>query len=412
MIAAIVERHADEASFLWSLRAAAALAPHHRLASLCELDERVEANLDGLRVAGDVGWKICARALDEEEPGTIFAATVLAVERGDLEGVAAILDAAGATPGLAQGIVSGLGWIAFETIRGILPGLLHPTCPPPLHAIGIAACSVHRQDPGPMLAYSLLSDDLALRARALRAVGELGQVHLLADVQSQLDAADDECRFFAAWSAALFGDPRAVEVLWGFARSGGRRADRASALLMRRVDPAAAPARIEALAGLPATRRAAVTAAGALGDPARIPWLIEGLTDPAIARLCGESLTMITGVDLAAEHLTVRAPADVDAGPSDDPADDRVAADPDEHLPWPDVDGVKAWWARHALDLPRGRRFLLGKPLESEWLQRVLREGKQRQRAAAALELAILGRGRPLFEVRAPGFAQAIALGS
>ena len=32
--------------------------------------------------------------------------------------------------------------------------------------------------------------------------------------------------------------------------------------------------------------------------------------------------------------------------------------------------------------------------------------GYQRQRAAAALELAILKPGRPLFEVRAPGWRQ------
>ena len=36
----------------------------------------------------------------------------------------------------------------------------------------------------------------------------------------------------------------------------------------------------------------------------------------------------------------------------------------------------------------------------------VLKTGRQRQRAAAALELAILQPGKPLFNVRAPGFRQ------
>ena len=36
----------------------------------------------------------------------------------------------------------------------------------------------------------------------------------------------------------------------------------------------------------------------------------------------------------------------------------------------------------------------------------VLRNGRQRQRAAAALELALQQPGQPLFEVRAPGFRQ------
>lgn len=38
--------------------------------------------------------------------------------------------------------------------------------------------------------------------------------------------------------------------------------------------------------------------------------------------------------------------------------------------------------------------------------QHVLRHGYQRQRAAAAIELAMMKPGQPLFEVRAPGFCQ------
>ena len=40
-------------------------------------------------------------------------------------------------------------------------------------------------------------------------------------------------------------------------------------------------------------------------------------------------------------------------------------------------------------------------------LRDVLKNGYQRQRAAAALELAIREPGKPLYEVRAPGFRQA-----
>jgi len=46
-----------------------------------------------------------------------------------------------------------------------------------------------------------------------------------------------------------------------------------------------------------------------------------------------------------------------------------------------------------------------------EWLKTVLRDGRQRQRAAAALELAIRQPGTPLFNVKAPGFRQIELLG-
>lgn len=51
----IVSQHAEEAAFLWLLRDRAVYAPHYSLADLSELDDRVEAHLDGLRIAGDAG---------------------------------------------------------------------------------------------------------------------------------------------------------------------------------------------------------------------------------------------------------------------------------------------------------------------------------------------------------------------
>ena len=50
-------------------------------------------------------------------------------------------------------------------------------------------------------------------------------------------------------------------------------------------------------------------------------------------------------------------------------------------------------------------------PITLEWLRRVLRDGRQRQRAAATLELAIRQPGTPLFNVKAPGFRQIELLG-
>ncbi|MBW2737521.1 MAG: hypothetical protein JRE64_01460, partial [Deltaproteobacteria bacterium] len=55
VIESIVEQHAEEAAFLWLLRDAAVQAPHYSLNDLADMDERVEANNDGLRVAGEAG---------------------------------------------------------------------------------------------------------------------------------------------------------------------------------------------------------------------------------------------------------------------------------------------------------------------------------------------------------------------
>jgi uncharacterized protein (TIGR02270 family) len=84
--------------------------------------------------------------------------------------------------------------------------------------------------------------------------------------------------------------------------------------------------------------------------------------------------------------------------------------DPDEHLPWLDPALIRKWWTKHNSRFQKGTRYLLGKPMSIEWLRQVLRSGRHRQRAAAALELAIRQPGQPLFEVRAPGFRQQAVL--
>jgi len=85
--------------------------------------------------------------------------------------------------------------------------------------------------------------------------------------------------------------------------------------------------------------------------------------------------------------------------------------DPDDNLPWPELALVQKWWDKNRGQFQNGTRYLLGKPMTVEWLKTVLRDGRQRQRAAAALELAIRQPGQPLFNTAAPGFRQQQILG-
>ena len=127
---------------------------------------------------------------------------------------------------------------------------------------------------------------------------------------------------------------------------------------------------------------------------------------PELARIAGEAFTMIIGVDIAYEDLEGEWPEGFEAGPTEDPADENVDMDPDEDLPWPNPELINKWWHARRSEFQPGTRYLLGKPMSRDCLQDVLRNGRQRQRAAAALELVIQQPGQPLLEVRAPGFRQ------
>ncbi|GJG86592.1 hypothetical protein tb265_17730 [Gemmatimonadetes bacterium T265] len=421
VIARFVAQHADDAAFLWSVRDGRLRAPHVALSDLRRHDERIEAHLDGLRIAGDAGWAVCREALAEQEPGEVFAAAVLAFESARVDRIRDALTEARAGPPLARAAVSALGWLPTRPACGLAERLT-TAADPVLQRIGLAALAVHRVDPGVALGRALTADDPALLARALRAAGELGRADTLPLVRAHCVAENPAVRVEAAWSAALLArDPAAVALLLRVvevpAPSNGanrdvRRRDRMLHLAVRRLDPAPALHWVQHLAAHVDLQRDAIAAAGALGDPALVPWLLDLMRAAPLARVAGAAFTDITGADIGREQLRGSPPPDFHAGPTEDPDDENVTLDPDEHLPWPNPAAVEHWWTHHRASLPAGTRHLLGRPITDDWLAHVLRHAHQPQRAATALELALRHPGTPLFEVRAPGSRQQRALGA
>jgi uncharacterized protein (TIGR02270 family) len=400
----VLAQHAEDAAFLWLTRDNAVRAPHYLLKDLVKLDDRVAAHIDGLRVAGDAGWELALAQLKHPEAGEYFAAMVLALESGRKERIAALLERA-SEDGPMRGVVSALGWVDWEVAKPAVGGLIAAE-DPRRRCIAIAACAVTRTDPGLHLSAALAQADPDSCARACRAVGELGRKDLLGEMAALLAAEDDNLRFSAAWSASLLGDPRGFAPLWKFIGTAGwqRTAD-ALAVLLRALPATQAQDWLRTLGRDAARRRAAIAGIGVYGDPTYVPWLIQQMADLKLTRLAGEAFSMITGADLAYIDLERRPPEGVETGPDDDPADPDVGMDPDNWLPWPDPERVAKWWSAQKGGYAPGTRYLLGKPITPEWLADVLRNGRQRQRAAAALELAIRGSGM-LFETRARGDKQ------
>jgi uncharacterized protein (TIGR02270 family) len=201
-------------------------------------------------------------------------------------------------------------------------------------------------------------------------------------------------------------DPAAATALQELAASHPPLRPGAVRMAVRCLELPAARRWLDRLTATPEAARDALAGLGALGDPAGVPPLLEAITVPALARGAGEAFRLITGADLAREGLEGRPPEGFEAGPSDDPADPDVGLDPDEHLPWPDPDRLTAWWAARRDRFPSGVRHLLGKPIGREWLSEVLQVGRQRERAAAALELVLGHADQPLYEVRMPAWRQ------
>ena len=407
----VVEKYLETSSFLWLLRDRAVTAPHYTLEFLSRLDNRVEAHIDGLRVAGDAGWGLLVEQLQFEEAGEVFAAAVLAFESHDGARIERVLEVAERVPDTVPGFVSALGWVEKPRLQGTVKAFLGASSPF-LRRLGIAACAVHRVDPQGALGQALADPDPALRARALKAAGELGCADLLEVVRQHLNDDDAACRSWAAWSAVLLGDrrqaPRTLLAIASDPASPWR--ERALRLIPRLLASNSAQAWFRPMADDPALLRPLIAAIGTHGDPRYVPWLIRQMGTAPVARFAGEAFSMITGVDLAYADLEGEWPEGFTAGPTEDPEDEDVEMDPDEDLPWPAPALVESWWGENAVRFPAGRRFLCGQPVSEAHCREVLRTGYQRQRIAAALELALMRPDRPLFEWRAPAFRQQAAL--
>ena len=408
----VVDQHAEEAAFLWLLRDGAVVAPHYSLVDLAKLDNRVDAHLDGLRIAGEAGWAACSEQLEYREPGEVFAAGVLALESGEAARLRRVYEVVGSAPETQRGLVSAFGWVERAWWRGEVRDLLAAESPF-WRRLGLAAAATQRVDPGRSLLDALEAGDPALRGTALRVAARLGRADLLPAVQAQLTSDDEAVRFSAAWAATLLGDrgvaPRAA--LAFVDADHPRFAAPALRAALRALPPNEGQQWLGHFARQPQTLRHAVVACGILGDPAHVPWLLEQMEKPEIARVAGEAFTMITGVDLAYEDLEGEWPEGFEAGPTENPEDDNVALDADEDLPWPEAALVADWWARNRERFPPGQRYLIGSPIAAAHLQWGLRHGMQRQREAAALELKLLSPGEPLFETRARGGVQQQWLG-
>src|SRR5262249_36731701 len=148
---------------------------------------------------------------------------------------------------------------------------------------------------------------------------------------------DPACKLEGACSVTLLGDAIAHEELRGIAESGdAHRAERAARLVARAMPLRESLPWQRALAAREERLRLVCQGAAAIGDPAVVPWLLERMAARDVARVAGEAFTAITGIDLAYHDLEAKPPDGFASGPSDDAADEDVALDPDEDLPFPD----------------------------------------------------------------------------
>ncbi|MCG7986360.1 MAG: TIGR02270 family protein [Candidatus Thiodiazotropha weberae] len=401
----IVSQHAEESAFLWLLRDSAIREPHYDLADLKELESRVSAHLDGLHVAGSEAWPFCEAGLNQAESGEVFTAAYVALDQASNEWLEQTLAVVAEIPETLRGLVSALGWLPQEKLQGFVVNWLKSD-QPLNRLIGLCACSIQRVDCGGYLKQGIEDSDVSVCSRALRNVGEIRRRDLLPLVIEQLNNEDPSCRFWAAWSATLLGDEKGLSRLSEFYSEASDFQHRALSLGLRVMDRELAVNWVREHAKTEGYERAIIEAIATIGDPVSIPWLITMMDKPEYSRLAAESFAAITGLDLAYQDMDTDQPAGFESGPTENPADEEVALDPDEELVWPDQQKISDWWSSQQGRFNAGGRYLNGAQITREQCIEVLKKGYQRQRRAAAMELAIFDQQQPLFNTSATAIRQ------
>lgn len=386
----LLERHLDEAEFLWTQWERGLWDSALTLEEVAGGDEgRLRAHLDALVVAGaPAAWRLLRPALESEEPARVAAAAwaLLAAEDADWRGhlLQRLEDAPEA---VAPGVLRALELSERAQLQGWVLQVL-PRQPPALQAGLLRVLRLWHVSASSVLGGLDVEAEPALHAEALRAVG-FAPPGLEADalLARGLEHALPAVRDAALETGLLLGSRGA----WEQARS--RAAARAplprAALLALAVagEPRDLRALVEWLEA-PETREEALWALGFSGRLAAAEALLPLLRDEALGALAAESFAAITGLPLAPPYLLPVPP------PEDEEAPEVPEEDLQEPLPRPPtpsgrVDGaaVARWWTGMRGGFAAEGRYLRGAPLTLDRLASALEDESMRRRPGLAWEL-------------------------
>ncbi|MEM9378334.1 MAG: hypothetical protein AAGB93_00195 [Planctomycetota bacterium] len=298
----LVEEHFDELDFLCEQREANLATPDWTLQDLGEHEARMEAHLDGLRVAGETGRELARERLVGDEPSASAAAALVLLSSGSGEPVDAAFECfRGDAPEAVEGLRRALRMLGIAGHVDRLRALAASED----EAVSAAACDVlafHREGDFPC-ARLLGSASEDVRRIGLGALGRTGRItaeELAAALaepsplvrRAALEAAAraglSECRAHCLSAATRRTDPdpecvRFLGVLGG---------DGAGADLVEALDR-------------PEVAADAVAALGALGSVEHVPLLLDLMEHDDLGPDAVEAYRRITGADDVEGHLPV-----------------------------------------------------------------------------------------------------------
>ncbi len=312
IVADVVRQHAEQAAFFWAQRDTLMLDDPPDLHVVAGVDRRLEANLDGLRIAGPAAWPFVVAAYEDfPEKGELFLYAWMAIEQGNGDRLAEAVEFGRQSQGDAHGLVGALAWHNPATIAPLVRDWIGAQDAFE-RFLGVSACLGHDVDPKQMLVRLVRDPDARVRAASLRLAGKLKRADLVRELAARLQDDNEKVRFWSAWALTELGSgDLASPELRKVAANGGAHALTALRSVVRAGPDQEVRAWMGGLLQKSETAALAVRGAGMLGDRTVLHWLIHQMRTPAMAPAAGAALLELFPEARAAEGLFTLDPTEL-----------------------------------------------------------------------------------------------------
>ncbi|WP_175010653.1 HEAT repeat domain-containing protein [Burkholderia lata] len=389
-------RHAQDAAFYWSQSDSSLCSPTVSIKKLASFHSLLEANLDGLRVAGDAGMLMARRELDRwKSQGDAFVYGVLSFEKyadSQFEPVWDLLDEHAEST--VYGFSCATSWASRKAVFARLEQWKATA-----HPIPLALSVIARRE----LALPIASQDVAryfdheshwVRGAACHLAAELPAESARDFLLRALDDGDLDVQIAAADALMALGRDarvrhRLVDMVGRCKLLAEEQRGLAKQIALARMDRLARylghavncgdPEAREVLAMLPAELQIPFIAHH--GDPAFIDDLIARLSNNRLSDAAFQAMHLITGIDLDDSQFLVRT-----ASTPDEDSDEDSLQHLDSTRLQPDHGAITDWWDKKRAHFKSGTPWLVGSSaLNHDHVSRIFHLGSQLQRFAAQM---------------------------
>ncbi len=391
------EQHASETAFLWQLWNNATAQPQYNAGTLAAMEARIFQHIAGMMVQPDVSFAICKEGVSLGDASETFAAAQVAFRSYKVDWVQVVVEHACEESVCLPGLISAMDWLPNDICHPWIKRFFESKVLDH-KVIALRVCLTRGEDPGHYLPKLLEREDCQafepFQLAALETIGNFKRRDLLPYVNRVWE---EEKTYLALRAKVLMDDLEDITALQEHVMQPGEYQWDAMQWAFRKLPVASARQWIAQLAKSGASKRTVLEATRVLGDPHAIQWLLNLLDDVSQRRMAAAAICHITGLQIVDTDLEAETPYLLDEAIEQD----TVLLPEEEFYPWPEVDKLKhLCQTSFSRKFKSGLRYLAGELISEAHLKRVLKDGVQPQRIAAAQELGCLAQYR-LTNVRA-----------